>query len=169
MAGILIVVVLCIWGALLFGVSYFLTFWIGNKWIRAVIGVAVMASLFTLPVRDELKGREEFEALCKAGGVYQISPKAAGKKFDLVFSATEYKSLPGYARPVKEAITSYSDAASGEVVATAKVYVAGGGWLVQKKVIALTSTDGPLIGRSQCFPPDSEEWRRQQITNQVMS
>ena len=169
MTAILIFVVLCVWGVVLFSAGYFLTFWIKKKWIRALIGVTVVAALFTLPVRDEIKGQEEFEALCKAGGVYQISPKAEGKKFDLLFSATAYKNLAGYARPVKEATTSYVDAASGEVVATAKAYVAGGGWLVQKKIIALSSTDGPLIGRSQCFPPDSEEIRRQQITNKVIN
>jgi hypothetical protein len=166
---VLIAIVSLLWGALLFLTGYVLTFWIKKRWIRALIGLAVLAALFTLPVRDEIKGQEEFEALCRAGGVYQISPKAEGKKFDLLFTATEYTNLAGYSRPVKEATTSYVDAVSGEVVATAKVYVAGGGWLVQKKIIVLSSTDGPLIGRSQCFPPDSEEIRRQKITNKVIN
>jgi hypothetical protein len=169
MSAFLILFVMAAWGASLFGLGYLLTFPIKKKWIRALVGVAAVATFFTLPVRDELKGKEEFEALCAAGGVYQISPKTEGKKLDLMFNATPYKALTGYARPVSEKTVSYFDASTGEVVASAKAYSAGGGWLVQKKIIVLTSTDGPLIGRSQCFPPDSEEARRQQITSQVLN
>lgn len=169
MAEILILVVLGIWGSLLFSAGYFLAARIKKRWIRAAIGVAVLGVFFTLPILDELKGQQEFEALCKSGGIYKILPNAEGKKFDLLYSSTDFKRLAGYARPVDEKTVTYSDAASGEVIATAKAYAAGGGWLVQKRIIALSSTSGPLFGREQCFPPDQEEARRQRITNRVLN
>ena len=169
MTATLILVVLLLWGSFLLGAGYFLTFWIKKKWIRALIAFAVASVFFTLPVRDELKGQEEFEALCKAGNVYQIPPSAVGKKFDLMFSATDYKALSGYTRPVEEKTITYVDAASGEVVATAKAYSAGGGWLVQKKIVVLSSTDGPLLGRDQCTPPAEERVRLREVTNKLLN
>jgi len=169
MTLISIAIAMLIWATVLFGIGYFVSFWARRTWIRALVGAVMVPAFFTLPIRDELKGSDEFEALCKAGGVYQISPAASGRKFDLLFNATPYSHLTAYSRPVKEATLTYADAATGEVLASAKAYVAGGGWLVQRRLFALTSTDGPLIGRSQCFPPDSEEMRRQQITNKVLN
>ena len=157
MSAFLILFGMAAWGALLFGVGYFLSFSVKKKWIRVLIGVTVAVALFTLPIRDELKGRAEFEALCATGGVYQISPIAEGKKLDLFYGAGSNKKLSGYARPVEEMTIAYTDVSSGEVVARANAYFARGGWLVQNKIIAVTSNSGPLIGRSQCFPGDVPE------------
>ena len=172
MTAILIVAVLCIWGAALFAAGYFLTFWIKKKWIRVVIGVAVTAGLFTLPVRDEIKGQEEFEALCKAGGIYEISPNAAGKKLDLIYSSTEFRRLTGYTRPIEESTITYTDVATGETVASAKAYLAKGGWLVRHGWLKNSGGgDGALWGRPQCFPPASaqEQARLRDITYKVMN
>lgn len=176
MSALLILVGGGLWGATLFFSAYFLTFFIPKKWIRQVIGTVAVIGLFTLPVRDEIKGAEEFEALCKAGGVYQISPKAIGKKFDLKFSATKNKKLEGFTRPVEEITISYTDVASGEVVATAKAYIAKGGWLVQKGWIRNSGGgDGALNGRPQCFPDDglnqedvTQVRRLRAITNKII-
>ena len=161
-----------LWAATLFFLTYFLTFFIPKKWIRAAIGVIAMIGLFTLPLRDEIKGAEEFEALCKTGGVYQISPNAVGKKFDLRYSSSDYKKLSGHSRPVEEKTIAYTDIASGEVVATAKAYFAGGGWLVRRGWLMNSGGgDGAFLGRPQCFPPpDVEQERRlQAITNKLVN
>jgi hypothetical protein len=169
MMGLFLILLLLVWGAFLFYFGYYTSFFGGKKWLRAAIGVIVMVTLFTFPVRDELKGMDEFEALCARGGVYDIPKSAEGKAFDLAFQATPYKSLSGYALPIREKTISFVDVASGEVVAAAKVYAVSGGWLVQKKILALTSTNGPLLGRSDCRPPDSEEVRLQKITNKMVN
>lgn len=169
MSALLILLVLGLWGATLYFSAYYLTFFIQKKWIRQLIGAVTVVALFTLPVRDEIKGSEEFEALCKSGGIYQISPKAIGKKFDLKFSATEYKPLPGYSRPVEEATISYTDVATGEVVATAKAYGAKGGWIVQRGWMRNSGGgDGALIGRPQCSPSEAEGIRLAAIANKFV-
>lgn len=172
MSALLILLVLGIWGAALYFSAFFLTFFIKKKWLRHLIGAVAVVALFTLPVRDEIKGAEEFEALCKTGGVYQISPNAVGKKFDLKITYTENKTLPGYSRPVEESIKTYTDIATGEVIATSKAYIAKGGWLVQKGWIRNSGGgDGALNGRPQCFPPSdlAQANRLQAITNKIVN
>ena len=172
MIFLLILLAIVLWVVVLYGAGYFLTFFIKPKWIRHVIGLAVLVSLFTLPLRDEMEGEKEFEALCKAGGVYQIAPSAVGKKFDLQYSATKFKPLTGFIRPVEEKTISYTDVSNGEIVATAKAYLAKGGWLVQKGWLRNSGGgDGAFWGRPQCFPGDTEgqSLPLHSITNKVVN
>ena len=167
-----ILFVLAVWVSLLFVFGYVLTFPLKKRWIRVTAGVAVAVVLFTLPMRDEIKGKEEFEALCRVGGVYQISPQADGKKFDLKSSYSEKMPLTGYARPVEEVIVTYTDIATDEVVATAKAYIAKGGWLVRRGWLMNSGGgDGAFLGRPQCFPGDSPEQahRLHAITNKIVN
>jgi hypothetical protein len=165
---LLIVIVLGLWAAVLFSIGYFLSFPIKHKGIRFAIGVLVTVLLFTLPIRDELKGKEEFEALCKNNAVFVISPRAEGKQFDLKVSSSPLKPLTGYSRPVSESTIWYTDAATGEVMATGKSYQASGGWLVQHKVY-LTSQTGPLLGRSDCSAlTDAPDREVKAITNNLV-
>lgn len=172
MSALLILLAGALWGVALFVSGYFLTFFIPNKWIRAGIGVIALIGLFTLPMRDEVKGAEEFEALCKTGGTYQISPNSFGKKFNLKYSSTESKRLAGFIRPVEERNISYTDVATGDVVATAKAYSAGGGWLVRALgVNPMSGGTGSLLGRPQCYPPSNveQELRLRAITNKIVN
>lgn len=168
MIFLLILLAIAVWIVVLYGAGYFLTFFIKPKWIRHVIGLAVLVSLFTLPLRDEMEGEKEFEALCKTGGVYQIAPSAVGKKFDLKSNYSENKKLSGYARPVEEISIVFSDIATGSEVATAKAYIAKGGWLVQRGWLKNSGGgDGAFLGRPQCFPWGDKEQalRIEAITN----
>ena len=172
MSALLLLLAGALWGGALFVSGYFLTFFIPNKGIRAGIGAIALIGLFTLPMHDEVKGAEEFEALCKTGGAYQISPNAIGKKFDLKYSSTENKRLAGYIRPVDERTISYTDVTTGALVATAKAYSAGGGWLVRiLGVNPMSGGTGSLVGRAQCYPPSNveQEFRLRAITNKIVN
>lgn len=166
---LLLILLSLIWGAVLFFLGYAASFFLKTKWLRYVSGLVVVLLLFTVPIRDELSGAKEFEDLCAHGGIYSIPKDAEGKKFDLMYRSTPYENISGYSRPVRVKTISFVDAASGQAMAVAKAYSAGGGWLVQKKIFVLTSTDGPLIGRSECLPAESEEIRRQKITNKLVN
>ena len=124
---------------------------------------------FVAPVIDEIVGVYQFEALCKEGGAYQIAREAEGKKFDLIYSSTPNRTLTEYARPIEEKTITYTDAATGSVIATAKAYFTQGGWLVKTIGFSTSSSSGPLIGRSQCFSSDLQEARIQAITNKVLN
>jgi hypothetical protein len=131
---------------------------------RFLTKAVLTAVVFVAPVIDEIIGAYQFEALCKEGGIYQIAPEAEGKKFDLKMTASPYKKLEGYARPVYERTIVYRDLATGSVVATSKAYAAQGGWLVRTIGFSTSSTNGPLIGRDQCIFPAREEARLREIT-----
>lgn len=169
-------------GLLILGVliAWFMT----AKWLagqathRMAVGIprysaraVLTAVLFVAPVADEILGVYQFEALCATGGVYQIAPEAQGKKFDLLYGSTPNKKLTGYVRPVEEMTITYTDVTTDKVVASAKAYVAHGGWLVRTLGFSTSSTSGPLMSRSQCFPGDvPEQARRQQaITNKILN
>lgn len=172
MSGLLLLLVLGAWGASLYFASYYLTFFIQAKRTRVLISITTMVLLFAVPVWDEIKGRTEFEALCKTGGVYQISPNAVGKKFDLKYSSSEHTNVSGQIRPVVEHTIFYTDVVTGAVVVTGKAYSAGGGWLVRAIGVNPTSGGtGPLIGRFQCFPDDSVEQARRlnAVINKVIN
>ena len=164
---LLIAIVLGLWTLVVFGLGHFLSFPIQNKTTRKKIGLWVAVLLFFLPILDELKGVQEFESLCKNNAVFEISPKAEGKKFDLKVSSSPLKPLTGYSRPVSESTIWYTDAASGDVMATGKQYATTGGWLVQHKVYLMSQT-GPLIGRGHCDPPDEEYRKLHTITQKIL-
>lgn len=167
---LIILFFIALWVAVLFFVGSFFTRSLNkNKSIRKLAIFIFICVFFTLPIIDEIKGAKEFEELCEAGGIYQISPGTEGKKFDFVYGSTPNQRLTGYARPVEEISITYTDAATGKVIATAKAYVAHGGWLVRTLGFSLSSTNGPLLGRNQCFPTASERARLGEITNKVLN
>lgn len=171
MSALIVIVVLGVWGALLYNFGYYASFAVQRKWVRQLIGAVTTACLFTLPINDEIAGAKEFEALCKLGGGYQIAPNAVGKKFDLKYSSTKFKPMQGFARPVEEKIISYTDVSSGEIGATAKAYQAKGGWLVQRGWLRNSGGgDGAFLGRDQCFPGaiPGEALRLKAITNKII-
>lgn len=168
MSALILLVIGAAWGLTLYFVTYIATFALSRKWLRHSLSVVVTIALFTLPVRDEIKGAEEFEALCRTGGVYQIAPDAVGKVFDLKSSDTGYKKLNGYARPVEQMTITYTDTKTGSIIASTNAYFARGGWLVQNGLLKNSAGgDGALIGRPQCFPSDLEAARLQAITNKT--
>jgi hypothetical protein len=169
MSALFILFVLAVWCAVLYNVGYYLFFFIQPKWLQRLVAIMAVFGLSTLAFWDELKGKEEFELLCKAGGVYQIAPNAFGKKFYLNYNSSNEMELTGYIRPVYVKNITYTDRSTGEVIATAKAYLAKGGWLSRRVGIPDTSGgSGPLLGRSQCFPDDSLEQvlLLREITNQ---
>lgn len=169
MSVLIVLLILCIWGALLYNFGYYASFAVKRKWVRQVIGAAVTLGLFTLPLNDEIAGAKEFEALCNSGGAYQIAPSAFEKKFDLKSNYSENKKLSGYSQPVEEIAIVFSDIATGNEIATAKAYVAKGGWLVQRGWLKNSGGgDGAFLGRPQCFPSETEGNRLSAVVNKFV-
>ena len=151
MSALIVLLILCIWGALLYNFGYYASFAVKRKWVRQVIGAAVTLGLFTLPINDEIAGAKEFEALCKSGGAYQIAPEAKGKKFDLKYSEIEGRMLKDHSLPIQEYFTKITDASSGQVLATGKTYTLLGGRLVRfLGGNPMGTGNKPLLSESTC-------------------
>ena len=172
MSALIILLVLCIWSAALYTAGYYASYAVQRKRVRQLIGGVAVIGITTLVLWDEVRGTQEFEQLCKTGGVYQIAPEAVGKKFDLKYTSTEKAALQGTVRPVEEVSIAYIDVATGNAVATAKAYLARPGWLVRNRWLPSPSGGAaPLFGRSQCFPGDESGQSKplHAITNKILN
>jgi hypothetical protein len=151
MIFLLMLLAIGVWVALLYGAGYFLSFFIKPKWIRHAIGLAVLIGLFTLPLRDEMEGAKEFRKLCMDSAAMQIVPTEPGKKFDLRYSITDGPMLKNFALPTQEQFTKYTDASTGQVIATGKTYTLYGGRMV--RFIGqnpMGTGNKPLLSESTC-------------------
>lgn len=172
MSALIILLILGIWTVVLYNAGYYLSGFVQRKWIRQLVGVAAVICMTTLALWDEVRGVQEFEQLCKKGAIYQIAPDAAGKKFDLKYSSSDYIKIPGLTRPVEEKTITYTDVASGQVKATGTAYFAKGGWMIRRGFLKDSSGgDGPLFGRPQCFPGDEPGQSKplHAITNKILN
>ena len=155
MIALIVLLILGLWSALLYNAGFYASFAIPRKWVRQLMGIVAVVGGTALALWDEVKGVQEFEQLCKTGGVYQIAPEAIGKKFDLKYTSTDQISMLGTIRPVEEISIAY--------VATAKAYLARPGWLVRNHWLPSPSGgSAPLFGRPQCFP-NMEEGNRLKV------
>jgi hypothetical protein len=169
---LIVLLILGIWSALLYNAGFYASFAIQRKWVRQLMGIVAVVGGTALALWDEVKGVQEFEQLCKTGGVYQIAPEAVGKKFDLKYTSTDSATLQAAVRPIEQKNIAYIDVETGKTVATAKAYLARPGWLVRNHWLPSPfGGSAPLFGRPQCFPGDTagQSLPLHSITNKVVN
>jgi hypothetical protein len=172
MALLILLVIAASWGALLYGVTYSSLRRFGSRRARKTVAAVAAALLAPLPIVDEVVGAWQFSELCAIESRYEISPATLGRRFDLRYSSTEPTARPSGIRPIDQKTITFTDVATGEVLATGPAFFAHGGWLVRR--LGFPSSGGgkgPLIGRQQCFPGDSasQAARMHSITNRIVN
>ena len=171
MSALIILLILGIWSALLYNAGFYASFAIPRKWVRQLMGIVAVVGGTALALWDEVKGVQEFEQLCKTGGVYQIAPEAVGKKFELKSTLTGGTVVQDTVRPVEQQNIAYIDVETGKTIATAKAYLARPGWLIRNRWLPSPSGgSAPLFGRPQCFPwsDKKQALRLEEITNKLI-
>jgi len=84
---------------------------VGKVLLRAVMVVAV----FPLMVADEIIGKYQFEALCKANGIASIDQSLIqGKRVQIHDDYFSWKPLPGKIIPMKVTTRRIKDADTGQ-------------------------------------------------------
>jgi len=153
MSALIILIVLGIWSALVYNAGYYAGFGIERKWIRRVVGVTVVVAVTTLMLWDEILGVREFDALCASARAFQISSEDEGKNFEVQFSRSSKKILPGFLRPVEGHIDTYTELTTGKVIAIGNGYAAKGGFLVRALGSnPLNGSTDALLGNTYCYP-----------------
>lgn len=105
--------------------------------------------LLALPFIDEVIGKYQFEALCKANGIESADvSKARGKKVTVEYG--ERSLLGGTIMPIKESNVLFKDAVSGEVLIQHKNYYAVGGWLMRYTWLSMGSSQTILFHGNGC-------------------
>jgi len=103
---------------------------------RGAVKVGIFLALLAAPFVDEVIGKYQFEALCKANGIERADvSKAQGKRVRL--EVGEPLPLYGTIMPgvIKEWL--YKDAERNEIVIHHKGYSASGGWLMRYTPVSM--------------------------------
>lgn len=105
---------------------------------RVAFKVLVFCALLASPFVDEVIGKQQFEALCKANGIESADvSKARGKRVKLELG--EERPLAGTIMPGTTRDFLYKDVDSGEVLIQNKGYSANGGWLMRYTPLSMGS------------------------------
>lgn len=119
------------------------------SWWRWPGGVLVFGVVFVMPVLDEMIGRRQFEALCKASPGIQVDRTTARGRtvYDARGELAEVGGMwiPVVARPVR-----FVDVHSGETVLHFRSYTAYGGLLAT--TVGFPEGGTPLSFTGSCSP-----------------
>lgn len=118
------------------------------KWKRPVKFFTLIV-LLSFPFVDELIGKYQFEALCKANGIESADvSKASGRKVRVEYGGRTF--IHGTILPIKESDVLFRDADTGEILIRHKNYYASGGWLMRYTWLNLGSNNPILFDGSTC-------------------
>jgi hypothetical protein len=116
---------------------------------RSVVKIALFVVLLASPFVDEVIGKQQFEALCKANGIEGADvSKARGKRVKL--EVGERRPLDGTIMPIASEIWSYSDADSGAALFKHNDYYAMGGWLMRYTPLDMGSPKSMFFPGNGC-------------------
>lgn len=149
MSGLIFLLVLILfwWGGVL------LVRWVDRvvpnpRWEKSAM-VGVVLVLLTTPFVDEVIGKYQFEALCKANGVESADVlKARGRQVKVEYGERHF--VDDTIMPIKVSNVIFRDAASGEVLIQHKNYYATGGWLMRYTPLSMGSPRPMLFGGNGC-------------------
>ena len=145
----LVALTLSIWGCVWLARS--LGNLVPNPAWRSKIKVGVFLALLASPFVDEVIGKYQFEALCKANGIESADlSRARGKRVRVHDAYFAWKAISGSIIPMEETETQIKDAETDEVITRFKNYRTKGGWLMRYTPLSMGSPHSMLFGGSTC-------------------
>jgi hypothetical protein len=137
----------CIWGCVWLAKN--LSNLVPNPALRGAVKAVIFIALLVSPFVDEVIGKSQFEALCKANGIESADvSKARGKRVKLEIG--ERHPLDGTIMQIRFADWLYKDIDSGEVFFQHKNYYAMGGWLMRYTPLSMGSDHPMLFAGNGC-------------------
>lgn len=165
MSGLIFLAALafCIWGCVWLAKN--LGNLVPNPALRTTTQVVIFIALLASPFVDELIGKNQFEALCKANGIEGADvSKAQGKRVKGEY-IREGKFVVGTIMPIMVSDLLFKDIDSGERLILIKNYDAHGGWLMRYTPLSMGSHHPMLFGGNGCgFEKIHEIFKINQIT-----
>ena len=142
-AAIAIVIWATLWAAKTLGNT------VSNPNLRTALKLLIFVVLISLPFVDEVIGKYQFEALCKANGIENANvSKARGKRVKLEYLERGF--LDGTVMPIKVDDILFKTADTGEVLIQYKDYYAFGGWLMRYTPLSMGSQHPMLFSGNGC-------------------
>ena len=125
----------------------------------------IVVGAFPLPLADEIIGKYQFEALCKANGIESADvSRARGKRVKMTYTDKGFVES-GVLLPTKQDDISLRDADTEEVLLSYKSYFSYGGWLMRYTPISMGSS-GPMLfkGNGCGYGQEQQIFSSNQIT-----
>lgn len=156
MAGLIFfsTLALCLWGCVRLAGA------LGNlvpnpAWSRKV-QVGTLMALLASPFADEVVGKYQFEALCKANGIESVDvSRARGKRAKVHYG--ERHLVAGTMVPIQVDDVTFRDADSGGTLFHYKDYHATGGWLMRYTPMNMGDSSPMLFDGNGCGSKRREE------------
>lgn len=128
MSGIIILIVLLLWGFVVKKVSYYCVYKMqtGNK--KVVVQGVVFLLVFIAPVVDDILGGFQFRAMCSPENLLEYdAEKIAGKTIKTI--PTKNYHVDNILVPIWVTHTRWVDYTTGEILIDHKIMYSKGGWL----------------------------------------
>ena len=120
------------------------------KWKTPVM-VFVSVLLIAAPFVDEVIGKYQFEALCKANGIESADvSKAKGKRVRIHYDYAHEREVSWQVLPTTETELQIKDEETDDVLVRYKDYRTKGGWLMRFTPLSMGSPQSMLFGGSTC-------------------
>lgn len=94
-----------------------------------LIGLTTFVFLAVLPFLDEIVGRWQFHRLCESEALVWVHPEA--NKVEVALRRPALKERDGLAFPVREQVSEYVDAATGNPFFRVTAFHTGGGFVMR--------------------------------------
>jgi hypothetical protein len=147
--GLLFLATVAVWLWLCIWLSRKLASLVPNPSWRSPVKWGVLILLLASPFVDEVIGKYQFEALCRANGIESADvSRARGKRVKLELGARTL--LGGTIMPIKVEDWLYRDADNGNVLIQHKDYYAIGGWLMRYTPLSMGSDHSMLFPGNGC-------------------
>lgn len=149
MAGLILLIAFIAFMATIIWLSGPLTQWlpISRDW-KAFLRLVIVVGVIPLMLTDEIIGKYQYEALCKANGIENADvSKARGKRVKL--EVTDLEALVNTAVPAVSEEWIYRDADTNEILIRYKSFLFHGGWIMRSPLLGMESSN-PIIFPSVC-------------------
>jgi hypothetical protein len=149
MAGLILLAAIIALITLLIWFSGVMTRWLRlpARW-KVALRMLIVMSAFPLMLLDEIIGKYQFEALCKANGIESIDVSSAkGMRVKIKYGPRSY--INGISIPTKES-TAFFYSANDVLLFKHKDYYAGGGWLMRYTPISMGASHPMLFDGNGC-------------------
>ena len=151
MSGVLFLLLVVVWFALVLWMSRGLGKWLGGQRGRSLVALVTFSILAPLPLADELIGAWQFKGLCEEASQFKTEETRIKGKTVRIVVDPRHATVPYTAIPIQFSRYSYQDVRTGEELASYTEFDAGAGRLVHFLPI-LEKKVPLLIGRPWCGP-----------------
>lgn len=159
MTGIFLLFLLVVWVATCFWVAQKIGNLLPNRPWRAVLKIVIFASLFPMPVIDEIIAKPHFDALCNDKAVLVLDTTQTQGKI-IWYEPVLRKAIRMGSLEAELQRLNAVEVGTGELVYHYHTVTVAGGWLVKK--LKISETAAPLIIPGSCAPKELHKldiWR----------